>query len=345
MGEAADAKAERILSIYSRLKQGKFVYKAEESMKYDVAQRTIQRDLSDIQCFLNNQNNEAGEIQEIVFDRKAGGYRLETKRQNHLNEKELLAICKVLLDSRSLVKEEMFPIINSLLSWGSGWGETFNGSFGVGHLGALNMDNKIMGYARVSSKEQNLDRQIMQLKEYVAEADIIVDKASGKDFQRAGYQALKGVLGLREGDTLVITSLDRLSRNKADIKNELQWFQKRNIRLKILDLPTSLIEIPEGQEWIREMIQNILIEVLSSIAEQERLTIRKRQREGIEVCEKKRGVHMGRPRLVMPEEFPLVYDKWKDGEITARVAMQRLKLSGSSFYRMVKRYEAGEQEI
>lgn len=118
MGEAADAKAERILSIYSRLKQGKFVYKAEESMKYDVAQRTIQRDLSDIQCFLNNQNNEAGEIQEIVFDRKAGGYRLETKRQNHLNEKELLAICKVLLDSRSLVKEEMFPIINKLISLG-----------------------------------------------------------------------------------------------------------------------------------------------------------------------------------------------------------------------------------
>ena len=118
MEKAADAKAERILSIYSRLKQGKFVYKAEESLKYDVAQRTIQRDLSDIQCFLNNQNNEAGEIQEIVFDRKAGGYRLETKRQNHLNEKELLAICKVLLDSRSLVKEEMFPIINKLISLG-----------------------------------------------------------------------------------------------------------------------------------------------------------------------------------------------------------------------------------
>lgn len=206
------------------------------------------------------------------------------------------------------------------------------------------MDNKIMGYARVSSKEQNLDRQIMQLKEYVAEADIIVDKASGKDFQRAGYQALKGVLGLREGDTLVITSLDRLSRNKADIKNELQWLQKRNIRLKILDLPTSLIEIPEGQEWIREMIQNILIEVLSSIAEQERLTIRKRQREGIEAA-KKKGVHMGRPRLVMPKEFPSIYGKWKDGEITARGAMKKLKLSGSSFYRMVKRYESGEQEI
>ena len=74
------------------------------------------------------------------------------------------------------------------------------------------------------------------------------------------------------------------------------------------------------------------------------MTIRKRQREGIEAA-KKRGVHMGRPRLIMPEEFPLIYGKWKDGEITARGAMKKLKLSGSSFYRMVKRYESGDQEI
>lgn len=134
------------------------------------------------------------------------------------------------------------------------------------------MDRKIMGYARVSSKEQNLDRQILQLKKYVEEENIIVDKASGKNLERPGYQALKGVLGLRQGDTLVITSLDRLSRSKTDIKQELQWFKEQGIRLMILDLPTSLIEIPEGQEWIRDMIENILIEVLSSIAEQERKT-------------------------------------------------------------------------
>lgn len=107
-----------------------------------------------------------------------------------------------------------------------------------------------MGYARVSSKEQNLDRQILQLKKYVQEENIIVDKASGKNLERPGYQALKGVLGLRQGDTLVITSLDRLSRSKTDIKQELQWFKEHGIRLMILDLPTSLIEIPEGQEWM-----------------------------------------------------------------------------------------------
>ena len=97
------------------------------------------------------------------------------------------------------------------------------------------MDRKIMGYARVSSREQNLDRQILQLKEYVQEENIIVDKASGKDLERPGYQALKGVLGLRQGDTLVITSLDRLSRSKTDIKKELQWFKEHGIRLMILD--------------------------------------------------------------------------------------------------------------
>lgn len=197
---------------------------------------------------------------------------------------------------------------------------------------------RIFGYVRVSSKEQNLDRQLLQLRKYVPEENIIVDKASGKDFQRAGYQALKGVLGLRSGDTLIVTSLDRLSRSKIDIKNELQWFQSQNIRLKILDLPTSLIEIPEGQEWIRDMIQNILIEVLSSIAEQERLTIRKRQREGIEAARRK-GTHMGRPRKEMPKDFPEVYRMWKQEEITAVKAMEILGIPHSGFYRFVKQYE------
>ncbi|MCD8332871.1 MAG: recombinase family protein [Clostridiales bacterium] len=200
------------------------------------------------------------------------------------------------------------------------------------------MQNKVMGYARVSSKEQNLDRQILALKEYVPEENILIDKASGKNLERPSYQALKGPLGLRSGDTLVITSLDRLSRNKEDIKNELQWFRDHKVRLKILDLPTSLIEVPEGQQWIVEMIQNILIEVLASIAEQERITIRKRQREGIEAA-KKKGKHLGRPRLERPAEFAEVYKRWRQGEITAVAAMHDLGLSSSSFYRMVRAFE------
>ena len=197
---------------------------------------------------------------------------------------------------------------------------------------------RVFGYARVSSREQNLDRQVMSLKQYVNEENILTDKTSGKDLERPAYQALKGALGLREGDTLVITSLDRLSRNKMDIKNELQWFQQKKVRLKILDLPTSLIEVPDGQKWIIDMIQNILIEVLASIAEQERLTIRKRQQEGIRAA-KAKGKHLGRPRVRTPDNFSEVYSSWKREEITAVQAMQELGLSGSTFYRMVRAYE------
>ena len=119
------------------------------------------------------------------------------------------------------------------------------------------MEQRIFGYARVSSKEQNLDRQIEALSKLVPDERILTDKASGKNLNRPSYQALKSPLGLRKGDTLIITSLDRLSRNKEEIKQELQWFQEKKIRLKILDLPTSLIEISEGQQWILDMIQNI----------------------------------------------------------------------------------------
>ena len=199
------------------------------------------------------------------------------------------------------------------------------------------MEGRIFGYARVSSKEQNLTRQMEQLKQYVPEENILTDKASGKDIERPAYQALKGALGLRQGDTLLVTSLDRLSRNKEHIKQELQWFRDKGVRLKILDLPTSLIEVPEGQEWIVEMINNILIEVLASMAEQERLTIRKRQREGIDAA-KKQGKHLGRPRLKMPDDFQEIYFQWKSGELTAKEAMKQLHLSSSSFYRMVKQY-------
>lgn len=197
------------------------------------------------------------------------------------------------------------------------------------------MQSRVMGYARVSSREQNLDRQLLELKKYVPEENIVVDKQSGKDLERSGYQALKGALGLRPGDTLYIKSLDRLSRNKADIKGELEWFQKNNIRLMILDLPTSMIQVPAGQEWIVEMINNILIEVLSSIAQQERETIRARQREGIDAA-KVAGKSFGRPKICVPDNFPAVVKDWQEGKITAKEAMNLTGLKRSSFYQAVK---------
>lgn len=195
---------------------------------------------------------------------------------------------------------------------------------------------RVFGYARVSSTEQNLDRQLQALSEYVAQDNIITDKQSGKDLNRPGYQALKGHLGLRAGDTLYIMSLDRLSRTKGDIKEELQWFKEHSIRLMILDLPTSMIQVPEGQEWIIEMINNILIEVLASMAEQERLTIRKRQRQGIDAA-KSKGKHLGRPYNVLPKNASSVIVQWKNKEIGTKEACDLLGISKTTFYRLVKK--------
>ena len=197
------------------------------------------------------------------------------------------------------------------------------------------MESRTYYYARVSSKEQNLDRQLAAFVAMGAqERDIITDKESGKDMNRMGYTALKNAM-LRPGDTLVVKSLDRLSRNKRDIKNELQFFKDNGIRLKVIDLPTTMMELPEGQEWVFDMVNNILIEVLGTIAEQERETIHKRQAEGIAAA-KARGKTLGRPGLVVPDNWDEVYAAWKVGDITAKEAMRQTNLKRSSFYKLVK---------
>lgn len=194
---------------------------------------------------------------------------------------------------------------------------------------------KVYGYARVSTREQNLDRQIAALRQYVTdERDIITDKESGKDFDRTGYQYLRERL-IRPGDTLIVKSLDRLGRNKEQVMEELRHFHADGVRVKILDLPTTMIDLPDGQDWIVEMVNNILIEVLASIAEQERLTIRQRQAEGIAEA-KKQGRLLGRKKTELPTEWELVTGLWKSGSITAVQAMDRLGLKKSTFYRMVR---------
>ena len=197
---------------------------------------------------------------------------------------------------------------------------------------------KVYGYARVSTREQNLDRQIAALRQYVTdERDIITDKESGKDFDRTGYQYLRERL-IRPGDTLIVKSLDRLGRNKEQVMEELRHFRADGVRVKILDLPTTMIDLPDGQDWIVEMVNNILIEVLASIAEQERLTIRQRQAEGIAEA-KKQGRLLGRKKTELPAEWELVTGLWKSGSITAVQAMDRLGLKKSTFYRMVREQE------
>lgn len=197
------------------------------------------------------------------------------------------------------------------------------------------MNSKVFGYARVSTKEQNLDRQLIALENQgIDERDIIVDRESGKSLERKGYQLLKDGL-LRRGDTLIIKSLDRLSRNKSDIKKELEYFKAQGIRLKVIDLPTTMVEFKEGQDWILEMVNNILIEVLGTIAQQERETIRIRQAEGIAAAREK-GINLGRPKIKKPKNWDEVIFDWKAGKITAAKAMELTGTKRTTFYRLVK---------
>ena len=198
------------------------------------------------------------------------------------------------------------------------------------------MENGITwGYARISSMTQHEDRQIKKLKEFgVEERNIIVDKESGKNLERDGYQLLKTKL-LRAGDTLVIKELDRLGRKKSDIKRELEDFKAMNIRVKILDIPTTLVDFKEETQWIQEMITNILIEVLGGFAEEERKKILKRQREGIDVALEK-GVKFGRPQVQVPEEWERVIAMVENKEITSVEAMSLLNLKKTTYYKLRK---------
>ena len=196
------------------------------------------------------------------------------------------------------------------------------------------MESRTYYYARVSSREQNLDRQILAFQSLGAdERSIFTDHESGKSLERPQYQALKNAI-LRKGDTLVIKSLDRLSRNKTDIYRELQYFKENNIRLKVIDLPTTMLDLPEEQNWVFDMVNNILIEVLGTIAEQEREMIRKRQAEGIEAA-KQKGKKLGRPALTFPENWDEVYADWNAGKITAKRAMELTGTKRTSFYKLV----------
>lgn len=199
------------------------------------------------------------------------------------------------------------------------------------------MSERTYYYARVSSTEQNLDRQLDAFRKLGAnEKYIFTDKASGKDLNRDNYLLLRNNI-LRPGDTLVIKSLDRLSRNKMDIKNELEYYRKNNIRVKIIDLPTTMGE-HSGEEWIVDMVNNLIIEVLSSIAEQERAEIKRRQAEGIAAA-KAQGKKFGRPSHRLPDNWADVYDKWKRKEIRVTEATEQLGMKRTSFYKYAKKYE------
>lgn len=189
-----------------------------------------------------------------------------------------------------------------------------------------------VGYVRVSSSDQSLARQLASLKEYNLDK-VYKDTMSGKDFNRPQYQKMRQELN--PGDELYIKELDRLGRNKDELKQELQYFKDNNITLRILDIPTTMIDF-DGQTWIQDMVTNILVEVLSSMAEQERLKIRQRQKEGIEEAQKQ-GVQFGRPKVKFhSRDLVRLVKSARRGDITHEQAYTKLGLSRSTYYRLAK---------
>lgn len=194
-------------------------------------------------------------------------------------------------------------------------------------------NNRVYGYARVSSKEQNLDRQIDVLRKYVADdRNIITDEQSGKDFDRNGYQMLKSRL-LRSGDTLYIKELDRLGRDYTQMKKEYAELIDMGVNVFIIDTP--LLSTADKNDLEKSLIGSIVFELFAYLAEKERLKIRSRCAEGIEAA-RKRGVRFGRPRIQNPDNWSKVYSEWRSGMITATKAMELTGLKRNSFYRMVK---------
>lgn len=197
------------------------------------------------------------------------------------------------------------------------------------------MTSKMFFYGRVSSKEQNEERQLHQARELgIDERDIYIDKKSGKDFDREQYQLLKRQL--RPSDILFISSIDRLGRNYDLILSEYRSIVDMGCDIVVLDMPLLDTRNIEGG-LTKKFISDLFLQVMSYVAEQERLNIRARQRQGIDIA-KANGKFKGRKRIDR-ENFAEVYSTWKTGEITARQAMNILNLKPNTFYRRVKAFE------
>lgn len=195
------------------------------------------------------------------------------------------------------------------------------------------MKNKIFGYVRVSSKEQKEDRQLIAFKEFgIDERDIYIDKQSGKDFNREQYNVLKHIL--RENDVLVIKSIDRLGRNYNMIIDEWKDITK-NIKADIVVIDMPLLDTRNNKDLLGTFISDLVLQILSYVAEQERIFIKQRQKEGISNAINN-GVKFGRPKIEKPSNYDDVIKLWKNKKIKSKQAMEMLCLKPNTFYNLIK---------
>ena len=198
--------------------------------------------------------------------------------------------------------------------------------------------NEVYGYIRVSSRDQNEDRQMVAMQGLaIPEKHIFMDKQSGKDFLRPQYQRM--VKKLRPGDLLYVKSIDRLGRNYEEILEQWRALTKeRGVDIVVLDMP--LLDTRRGKDLMGTFLSDIVLQVLSFVAENERESIRQRQAEGIAAA-KERGVRFGRPSVELPDSFPAIVAQWKSGRLTFQEALERSGLSQATFYRRLKELREG----
>lgn len=197
------------------------------------------------------------------------------------------------------------------------------------------MPNNIYGYIRVSSTDQNEDRQLIALTEIgVSGENIFIDKQSGKDFERPQYQRL--VRKLKSGDLLYILSIDRLGRNYEEIQNQWRMLTKENdIDICVLDMP--LLDTRQGKDLMGTFIADLVLQILSFVAQSERENIRKRQEQGIAAA-KAKGVRFGRPEKPIPDDFGKLVSNWEKKLVSLEDTLKLCNMSEATFYRKLRKY-------